>query len=100
MDWHRFPCTGRLFHTTGAVRAPFTLVEIEPTAWTIEVAITGRRRRIPIRELDAAWQAARQGQPIHPAALRRAGISEANPAYVAATVRTLLSSDCRAGGVR
>lgn len=100
MDWHRFPCTGRLFHTTGVARAPFTLVDIGPTAWTIEVATTGRLRRIPIRELDAAWQAARQGQPTYPAALRRAGISEANPTYITAIMGALPSSGCRAGGAR
>ena len=72
---------------------PFCVVSVKTGYVAVVLQSTGKERRISRAEIEGAIALALQGRDISPSRLREAGVSEANPAYVAAIVRHILRQD-------
>lgn len=74
---------GRTLHTT-ARQEPFDVASVRPDGVLVRIHSSGKERLIPRTEIEAGAAYADRGGDLIPSALRQAGASEANPAYVAA----------------
>ncbi len=70
--------------------AHFTVDSVsEDGTVTVMPHSTKKYRRIPVKELEAAYHLQLQGKDLRPSTVRNAGASEANPAYVTAIIRAV-----------
>ncbi len=79
---------GQTLVTTGRGRS-FDVVDVRPDAVVITVHSTGKVRRVPRSEIEAAAKLGITGLGLTPQAIRDAGASEANPASVAAILEAV-----------
>jgi hypothetical protein len=87
--WERIQALeGQTLYTVGRRKA-FNVSEVGENHVTVVPASTGKARRIPRQELARAEAHQLISAAVRPGKLRTAGVSEANPAYVAAIIRAI-----------
>jgi hypothetical protein len=67
----------------------FFVDEVTEQGVTIRLVRTSKQRRIPRIALERAWRLKPSDGELLPDAVRKAGVSEYSPAYVAAIINTI-----------
>src|SRR4051812_24956559 len=90
--WRKLAALQGTMLETSKGRKPFDVVKVDEQSSTAVVIVprsTGKPRKIMRDEIERAFAFLANNGSIMPSRLRKSGVSEANPAYVAAILRAI-----------